>query len=46
MRLSFRDKQILLYEGGYIDSDFIDTANNADYDNLIEDFFRSSKDYG
>ena len=43
MRLSFRDKQILLYEGGYIDSDFIDTANNADYDNLIEDFLEAAK---
>lgn len=43
MRLSFRDKQILLYEGGYIDSDFIDTANNGDYDNLIEDFLEAAK---
>ena len=43
MALSFRDKQILLYEGGYIDSDFIDTANNTDFNNLIEDFLEAAK---
>ena len=43
MRLSFRDKQILLYEGGYIDSDFIDTANNTDFNNLREDFLEAAK---
>ena len=43
MRLSFRDKQILLYEGGYIDSDFVDTANNTDFNNLIEDFLEAAK---
>ena len=43
MRLSFRDKQILLYEGGYIDSDFVDTANNTDFNNLIEDFLEATR---
>ena len=38
MALSFRDKQILLYEGGYIDSDFMDTADNTDFKKLQEDF--------
>ena len=43
MALSFRDKQILLYEGGYIDSDFVDTANNTDFNNLIEDFLEATR---
>ena len=43
MALSFRDKQILLYEGGYIDSDFIHTANKTDVNNLTEDFLEAAK---
>ena len=43
MALSFRGKQILLYEGGYINSDFIDTANTADINNLREDFLEAAK---
>ena len=43
MALSFRDKQILLYEGGYIDSDFIHTANKTDMNNLIEDFLEATR---
>ena len=43
MALSFRDKQILLYEGGYIDSDYIDTANDTDINNLREDFLEAAK---
>lgn len=43
MALSFRDKQILLYEGGYIDVDYIDTANTTDINNLWEDFLEAAK---
>ena len=43
MALSFRDKQILLYEGGYIDSDFMDTADNTDFKKLQEDFLEAAK---
>jgi len=43
MRLSFRDKQILLYEGGYIDLDFMDTANDTDINNLREDLLEAAK---
>ena len=43
MSLSFRDKQILLYEGGYIDLDFMDTANDTDINNLREDFLEAAK---
>lgn len=43
MALSFRDKQILLYEGGYIDLDYLDTAGITDMNNLREDFLEAAK---
>ena len=43
MALSFRDKQIILYEGGYIDVDYTDTANTTDINNLWEDFLEAAK---
>ena len=43
MALSFRDKQILLYEGGYIDLDYLDTAGIDDLNNLKEDFLEAAK---
>ncbi len=38
MTLSIKDTQILLYEGGYIDWDFLDTAMPRDFYNLKTDF--------
>lgn len=43
MALSFRDKQILLYEGGYIDSGYVDAAGIDDLNNLKEDFLEAAK---
>jgi len=43
MALSFRDKQILLYEGGYIDSGYLDAAGIDDLNNLKEDFLEAAK---
>ena len=43
MALSFRDKQILLYEGGYIDLDYLDAAGINDLNNLKEDFLEAAK---
>jgi hypothetical protein len=43
MALSFRDKQILLYEGGYIDLDYLDTAGINALNNLKEDFLEAAK---
>ena len=42
MALSFRDKQILLIEGGYIDLDWVDTANDTDIRNLREDLLEAA----
>lgn len=43
MALSFRDKQILLYEGGYIDLGYLDAAGIDDLNNLKEDFLEAAK---
>ncbi len=37
MTLSIKDTQILLYEGGYIDEDFVDSATPRDFYNLKTD---------
>jgi len=42
VELNFNEKKMLLYEGGYIDSEWVDFANEGDILNLREDLLAAA----